>query len=281
MTVPAVVPATIPAAAPVEWEKELRGAHYLLKSGLCPTALKTPEAVLFVILAGRDLGLSPVASLRNVTVIQGKIEVSADMQLALFARAGGTFRWLTMTDTVAELVLTAPWLDAPHTSRFTMDDARRAELAGSANYKKFPKAMLRSRAITQGLKDVGFDSTAGVYAPGEIGGDHEVVAPSDAAPDAAPDASDGTVAATDDATHPGPTEKQVAFFEKMLRSSVWSDADREDWNERAAGARTVADMTAIVDAVMEEGRARKAKAVKTAAAAAASSGDESGDGDGQ
>lgn len=166
---PAPVQPSPAAAAPLNWDAELRGASFLVKSGLCPTAIKTPEAALFVILAGRDLGLSPVAALRNVTVIQGKIEVAADMQLALFHRAGGRSKWLEITATRAALQLSAPWLDAPHTSEFTAQDATRAGLTGD-NWRKYPKAMLRSRAITQGLKDVGYDATAGVYAPGEIGG---------------------------------------------------------------------------------------------------------------
>lgn len=158
---------TVPA--PIAWESEIRGATFLVKSGLCPSAIKTPEAALFVILAGRDLGLSPVASLRNISVIQGKIEVAADMQLALFHRAGGRSRWVTLTDQRADLELAAPWTEQPHVSTFTMEDAKRAGLAGD-NWRKYPKAMLRSRAITQGLKDIGYDATAGVYAPGEIGG---------------------------------------------------------------------------------------------------------------
>ena len=169
----------------VNWDAELRGAQYLLKSGLCPRALKSAEAVLFVILAGRDLGLSPVASLRGLTIIQGKIEVSADLQLGLFHRAGGRSQWVELTATSAALKLSAPWLTASHVSLFTMDDAHLAGLDEDtikhnddgttfvikSNYKRFGKAMLRSRAITQGLKDIGFDGTAGLYAPGEISGE--------------------------------------------------------------------------------------------------------------
>lgn len=162
--------------APVAWNQELEGAKMLLRSGLCPGALKTPEAVLFVILAGRDLGLSPVASLRGVTVIQGKIEVSADLQLGLYHRAGGKSQWTTLTDKEAVLALDAPWITGRHLSVWSMKDAERAGLVNQT-WQKFPKAMLRSRAITQGLKDIGFDATAGLYAPGEIGGPEVIDAP--------------------------------------------------------------------------------------------------------
>lgn len=159
----------------VDWSRELEGARILMRSGLLPASVKTPEAALFIILAGRDLGLSPVQSLRSIHVIQGKIEVAADLQLGLFHRAGGKSRWLEGTPTNERAIIEfhAPWLVEPHTETFTIEDAKRAKLAGD-NWVKYPKAMLRSRAITAGLKSVGFDPTAGVYAEGEIGGPEPV-----------------------------------------------------------------------------------------------------------
>jgi hypothetical protein len=161
-------------APPVNWGQELEGARMLLKSGLLPQGLKSPEAALFVILTGRDLGLSPVQSLRSIHVIQGKIEVAADAQLGLFHRSGGKSHWRALTNEQAVLELHAPWLTEPHVESFTLEDAKRAKLGGD-NWMKYPKAMLRSRAITAGLKSIGFDPTAGMYAPGEIGGVETVV----------------------------------------------------------------------------------------------------------
>jgi len=155
---------------PINWKDELQGAAMLIKSGLVPRDIKTPEAALFVIMAGRDLGLSPVAALRSIRPIQGKLEASADLQLGLFHRGGGKTRWLKLDSTGAELELSASWLTAPHVSKFGVEDAKRADLMSNANYRKYPLAMFRSRAITQGLKDIGFLAGAGVYAPGELGG---------------------------------------------------------------------------------------------------------------
>lgn len=165
--------ATTPAA-PVDYEREKQGAAMLLKSGLAPIALKTPEAAMFVILVGRDLGLSPTQSLRSINVIQGKVEVAADMQLALLKRAGGRATFLHLDANKAELELTHPNGDK-HTETFTMADAKTAQLGGP-NWSKFPKAMLRSRVITAGMKSLGFDALAGVYAEGEIGGDDPTIA---------------------------------------------------------------------------------------------------------
>lgn len=154
----------------INWKDELQGAAMLLKSGLVPRDVKSPETALFIVLAGRDLGLSPVQSLRSIRPIQGKLECSADLQLGLFHRGGGKSRWVKLDHTGAELELSASWLTQPHVSKFGVEDAKRADLMSNANYRKYPLAMFRSRAITQGLKDIGFLAGAGVYAPGELGG---------------------------------------------------------------------------------------------------------------
>lgn len=195
--------APIPSATGVDWRAELAGAAMLLKSGLAPQSLKTPEAALFVILAGRDLGLSPTQALRSVNVIQGKVEVAADMQLALFKRSGGRGEWETLTDTAAMLVLTHPNGDK-HRESFTMEDAKRAGLGGP-NWAKFPKAMLRSRCITAAMKSAGFDVLAGVYAPGEVGGPEDAPEPVEAPTEppkqlAAPSRPESRAVVTEDAT---------------------------------------------------------------------------------
>lgn len=157
-------------AAPVNWDSELKGAQYLVRSGLVPKDIKTAESALFVILTGRDMGLSPVQSLRGIRPIQGKIELSADLQLGLFHRGGGKSQWVELSEKIATLKLLAPWSIEAHLSTFSIEDAKRAQLLSNATWLKYPKAMLRSRAITQGLKDIGFILGAGVYAPGELGG---------------------------------------------------------------------------------------------------------------
>jgi hypothetical protein len=160
----------LPTTGQTDWNSELRGAKLMIDSGLVPKDVRTPQAALFIILAGRDMGLSPVQSLRGIKPIQGKIECSADLQLGLYHRSGGKSQWVTLTDQMAELKLLATWSIEPHISRFTIEDAKRADLLSNATWRKYPKAMLRSRAITQGLKDIGFLLGAGVYAPGELGG---------------------------------------------------------------------------------------------------------------
>jgi hypothetical protein len=240
------------APAPIEWDRELRGASYLVRSGLCPSAVKSPEAALFIILAGRDLGLSPVASLRNIHIIQGKVELSADMQLSLFASRGGRFKWLEVSETAAVIELHAPWLLAPHVSKWTMADAQRAKLGGD-NWQKYPKAMLRSRAITAGLKDIGFDATAGVYAPGEVDADTETTVTEEA------EVVSITTATESTETGEAPTQEQLALLSRIMKSSVWTDVDRQTY-QMLADKYTKRQLSNLLDEIIEIGKQRKAEA---------------------
>lgn len=144
-------------------------AQTLLQTGFLPQAIRTPGQALAIILTGQEMRLGPMQSLRSIGIINGKPVLAADLQLALFHRDGGLSKWETLTDDEAVL-----WLKHPngveHTQTFTMEMAAQAELDKNPGrtYQKFPQAMLRSRAITWGLKAIGFEPVTGVYDPDEL-----------------------------------------------------------------------------------------------------------------
>lgn len=141
----------------------------MLKTGFLPKAITTAAQAVAVILTGRELGLGPMQALRSISIITGKPVLAADLQLALFKRAGGRAKFTMLSDVAATLTLTDRGGDQ-HTESFTMADAKRAGLTTNATWTKYPKAMLRSRCITAALKSIGFEPTTGVYDPEELGG---------------------------------------------------------------------------------------------------------------
>lgn len=143
-------------------------AETLVKTGFLPQAIKTPAQAVAVILTGRELGIGPMQALRSINVIQGKPALSAELMLALFKRRGGNAVWKESTDTKAVLWLKHPNGDE-HTETFTLEDARRADLLGKSNWKVYPKAMLRARCASAGLRAIAPDVTAGMYDPDELG----------------------------------------------------------------------------------------------------------------
>jgi len=142
-------------------------AEYAAQAGdLVPAHIRSPAHAVVVIQAGAELGLPPMAALRGVQLIKGKVTLAADVQLALMIRAGVRYRWVEATAERAELRLQRHGQD-PHSSVFTIADAKRAGLNGD-NWRKYPAAMLRARAISAAGRAYMPDVLAGVYTPEEL-----------------------------------------------------------------------------------------------------------------
>jgi hypothetical protein len=192
----------------------------LVRTGFLPAHLRTGAQVAAVILTGRELGMEPMRAVRSLSLVKGKVVEAADSQLARFKADGGRATFKSLTEMEAVLWLRHPNGDE-HTESFTMQDARNAGLASNDNYKKFPKAMLRSRVITAALKSVGWEGAVGNYDPDELAvsgsapvGQAEYVHAETVEP--------AQLAATAD----GPTEKQAALLDKLLRSHVFTASER-------------------------------------------------------
>ena len=139
----------------------------LTKTGMLPDHIRTGWQFAAIALTGREMGMAPMRAVRSLTMVKGKVEEAAASQLARFKASGGRAEFGQLTETVAELRLTHPNGDK-HVETFTIEDAKLAGLAAQPNFKKYPKAMLRSRVITAGLKSLGWEGAVGVYDPSEL-----------------------------------------------------------------------------------------------------------------
>lgn len=54
-------------------------AQRLVKGGLLPRSIQTPEAAFTIMVTGRELGLTAMQSLRSIDVIEGKPTLSANL----------------------------------------------------------------------------------------------------------------------------------------------------------------------------------------------------------
>lgn len=156
------------ALPPMSFGEMVSMGDQLVRTGFLPQHLKNGAQVAAVILTGRELGMEPMRAIRSLQLVKGKVTENADSQLARFKADGGRAQFKQLDDAAAVLYLKHPNGDE-HTETFTIQDARNAGIL-SDMYKKYPRAMLRSRAITAGLKSVGWDGAVGNYDPEELQG---------------------------------------------------------------------------------------------------------------
>lgn len=138
-------------------------------SGFLPSHLRNEGEIVAVLLAGRELGLPPMVSIRCIRLIKGNVSLDASLQLGMMVSAGVRYRWLKDGSDGVEAVLELTRDgQAPHISRYTWAMAERARLTGGENWQKHPAAMLRARAVSAAGKAYMPDVLAGVYVPGEL-----------------------------------------------------------------------------------------------------------------
>ena len=124
------------------------------------------------ILAGRELGYGPFASVQGIHVIQGRPSLSANlMAAAVKGSAKYDYRVRQMDEKACKLEFferRGGQLESLGVSEFTAEDARKA---GTQNMAKYGRNMMFSRAMSNGVKWYCPDVFSGnaVYTPEELG----------------------------------------------------------------------------------------------------------------
>lgn len=148
-----------------------------VKSGFLPDSVNTPQKAFVIAQKGRELGIAPMEAFSSIHIIKGKPTLSADLMLGLILKrcpqAIINFEELTNEKCVIEA--TRDNRHKPTKISFTIQDAQQAGLAGGHSWKKYPRALLRSRAISEMARTIFPDALIGCgYTPEEIGGDDYV-----------------------------------------------------------------------------------------------------------
>ena len=159
------VRSTTAAFEPNDIREGFELAKLLARSGLVPRALATPEAVFYVIAAGRELGLTAVQSIRSLHIIDGKIVMAADMIVAQVHRSGLClhFSLIESTEKIATFETHRRGAPSPVRMSYTIEQANRAGLTGKTNWKAHPEAMLRARCQSALARAVYPDAAQGLY----------------------------------------------------------------------------------------------------------------------
>lgn len=108
-----------------------------------------PEAVVACILAGHEVGIGPTQALSKIYVVDGKPTMSAELMRALVQRAGHDFWVEENTNTRVTVCGRRAGREFVSKVTWTMDDAKKAGLAGKQNWQKYPRSMLLARATSE------------------------------------------------------------------------------------------------------------------------------------
>lgn len=148
------------------------------KSGLAPKGIQSAEAIFVAIQMGLEVGLTPMAALQNIAVINGRPSIWGDAQLAVVRGTGemeGFEEWFEVggnriarnpatytDDTCAVCRVKRCGFEATEIS-FSVADAKLANLWGKDGpWRQYPWRMLRMRARSFALRDQFGDALRGM-----------------------------------------------------------------------------------------------------------------------
>jgi hypothetical protein len=150
-------------------------AQAIAKSGFF--GMKTPEQAAALMLIAQAEGRHPAIAARDYHIIQNKPSLKADAMLARFQEAGGKIEWEKYEDMECRANFTHPCGGRVSIS-WTIDRGKQAGLTGNPTWQKYPRAMLRSRVISEGVRTVYPAVLCGFYTPEEVQ-DFDVPKPKD------------------------------------------------------------------------------------------------------
>jgi hypothetical protein len=148
----------------------------------------TTAAVAAAVLTGLEVGLSPLAALRSIDIIEGVPALRAMALRALILRAEHDMWVVESTATRAIVAGKRGGSTHEQSSTWTLDRAKVAQLTGKTNWQRHPGAMLVARATAEVARLIAPDVLLGLpyaveeLADGDIVDDAEEVAAPPARP---------------------------------------------------------------------------------------------------
>lgn len=140
-------------------------AKAVVSSGLF--GMKTEAQATALMLIAQAEGYHPALAARDYHIIQGRPTLKAETMMARFQQQGGKVEWKTLTDQEVTATFSHP-SGGSATITWTFEQAKKANLTGKDNWKNYPRAMLRARVVSEGIRTVFPGVVLGVYTPEEI-----------------------------------------------------------------------------------------------------------------
>ena len=155
-------------------EDAFRFAKAVCLSGFAPKGIDRPESVLIAVQLGAEVGMTPMASLQSIAVINGRPAIYGDAALGI-CRASGELESYSQTvsgegEARKAVVTVRRRGQGEIESEFSVADAKRAGLWGkSGPWTQYPDRMLLFRARGFALRDAFGDYLRGLRTVEEQG----------------------------------------------------------------------------------------------------------------
>ena len=128
---------------------------------------KNPQEAMAIMLLCQAEDLHPAIAMRDYHVIQGRPALKADAMLARFQQAGGAVNWKVYEDEQVTGIFSHPAGGSLEVT-WTLAKAKLIGIASKDNWRNYPRAMLRARCVSEGIRSVYPGCVVGVYTPEEV-----------------------------------------------------------------------------------------------------------------
>lgn len=136
------------------------------------TDVKTQSQAVVKILAGRELGISPLESMNSFFFVNNKIAVPAKIKATLVKRSKVYDYVIEKLDDTECILVFSKTIDGVvkevGKSSFTFKDAAKAGLVNKDNWKNYPRNMLFARALSNGVTWFCPEIICGYYSTEEL-----------------------------------------------------------------------------------------------------------------
>ncbi len=150
----------------VKLEEMKEMAACLSQSGLF--GIKNPNQMLALMIISQAEGRHPAIAARDYHIINNIASLRADVILARFQESGGKIEWHALTHELADATFSHPSGSTVRLS-WTISDAERAGLTKKdSGWQKYPRAMLRSRLVSETVRTTFPKVLCGLYTPEEV-----------------------------------------------------------------------------------------------------------------
>jgi hypothetical protein len=160
----------------MQWVQDARQAalvaQSLAKTSFVPASLRgKPEDITAAILAGQELGLKPMATLKSIDVIQGTPALRAHAMRAIVQSHGHDIELVESTPELCRMRGRRKGSDNWQPVTWNLERAALMQLTGKAEWKKQPQTMLIARATGELCRLIASDVLHGMpYAAEELAG---------------------------------------------------------------------------------------------------------------